>query len=446
MENINIAPEQLAPSVLGRAEVDSPLGLSTRDGDFIANYVADGDTVVLEQDRAAIEAVVKAGKSLPAFVKAGPRPKIYFRPERAAAAIVTCGGLCPGINNVIRAIVMELSYRYGVKKILGVQYGYRGFIKEHGLPPVVLTPDLVKGIHEMGGSILGSSRGPQDTAAIVDWLAANGVSVLFAIGGDGTLRGAGDIFEEIKKRGLDIAVVGVPKTIDNDIAYVEKTFGLETAFAVAAEAIRSAHTEAVGAPNGIGLVKVMGRYSGFIAANAALALNEVTFVLVPEVPFDLDGPNGFLAVLKKRLLVKKHAVIIVAEGAGQELFEKARQTYDKSGNQVLSDIGLLLKQAIADHFKAEGMDIAMKYIDPSYLVRSVAAHANDAIYCIQLAQNAVHAAMAGYTNIVVGRWNAQFTYVPLPLANSGRKFISPDGELWRTVLESTGQPYRMQNV
>jgi 6-phosphofructokinase 1 len=445
MENIDLSAAELAVRMLGKAEVDSPLGLSRRDGDFIANYVGDDDTVVLRQDKKEIEAVMRGGGDLPAFVKAGPRSRIFFTPSRTRAAVVTCGGLCPGLNNVIRALVMELYYRYGVKTIWGVQFGYRGFIKEYGVPPRELTPDLVKGIHEMGGSFLGSSRGPQNTAAIVDWLEEAGISILFAIGGDGTLRGAEDIYRETKKRGLEISVIGIPKTIDNDIAYVEKTFGLETAFAVAAEAIRSAHTEAVGAPNGIGLVKVMGRYSGFIAANAALALNEVTFVLVPEVPFDLEGPRGFLALLKKRLEMRGHAVIVAAEGAGQNLCAKVDAGCDVSGNKRLDDIGLFLKEAIIAYFKKERMDINVKYIDPSYLVRSVAANANDAIYCLKLAQHAVHAGLAGFTDIVVGRWNGQFTYVPLPLANSARKSVSPDGELWRTVLEATGQPYRMKN-
>ncbi len=444
METIDLAPEQLSVRTLGEARVASPLGLSSRDGDFIANYVADDDTVVLSHNRKNIEAVVKRGAYLPAFVKAGPRDKIFFAPDRVRAAIVTCGGLCPGINNVIRSLVMELHYRYGVETIWGIQYGYRGFIKDHGLPPRRLTPELVKGIHETGGSFLGSSRGPQSTAAIVDWLQAEGVSILFTIGGDGTLRGAADIDAEVERRGGAIAVVAIPKTIDNDIPYVEKTFGLETAFAVASESIRSAHTEAVGAPGGIGLVKVMGRYSGFIAANAALAMNEVNFVLVPEVPFDLEGPRGFLSLLKNRIKDRGHAVIVAAEGAGQEFFD-GRKGADHSGNRKLVDIGLFLKDAIRGYFAKERMDVNMKYIDPSYLVRSVAAHADDAIYCLQLAQHAVHAGMRGYTGLVVGHWNGQFTYVPLALANSSRKFVSPDGELWRAVLEATGQPYRMKN-
>jgi 6-phosphofructokinase 1 len=245
------------------------------DGDGLVNYVEEGRTVVMLQDREEIVSRVKAGKELPAFEMAGPRQRIFFDPSKTGVAIVTCGGLCPGINNVIRTLVMELHYRYGVKTIYGVRYGFRGFIPRYGFEPMILTPEGVKDIHEKGGSILSSSRGEQDSGEIVDWLVRMKVSLLFAIGGDGTLRGADDIAETVKKRGLKIGVIGIPKTVDNDIAFVEKTFGLETAFSVAAEAIRSAHTEAVGAPGGIGIVKVMGRMSGFIAASAALAMNEV---------------------------------------------------------------------------------------------------------------------------------------------------------------------------
>lgn len=440
-----MSEKDLTVSRLGDTRIDSPLGLSTHYGDLIANYIEENASVTLLQDRDEIIRCVKNKKFLAAFVQAGPRKKIFFDPKHTTAAIVTCGGLSPGINNVIRASVMELYYRYGVKAIWGIQYGFRGFNPTHGLEPKKLTPEIVKGIHELGGSFLGSSRGPQDIGEIVDRLEQMKVDMLFAIGGDGTLHGAEAIHREVMKRNLKIAIVGVPKTIDNDIAYVEKTFGLETAFSVAAEAIRSAHTEAIGAPNGIGIVKVMGRYSGFIAANAALALNEVNFVLVPEVPFDLEGPKGLFPHLKKRLQDKGHAVIIIAEGAGQELLQSDVMQRDKSGNLKLKDVGLFLKQAIAAYFKSIQMDVNLKYIDPSYLVRAVAANAHDAIYCVQLAQNAVHAGMAGFTGVVVGRWNNQFTLVPLKLAISERKFLNPEDPLWLTVIEATGQPFKMIN-
>jgi len=471
MENLHLSEKQLAVTRLGAASIDSPLGLSTHFGDLIANYVDDEASVVLLQDRIKIREYLERNGSLPAFLQAGPRKKIYFEPRKTTAAIVTCGGLCPGINNVIRALVMELFYRYGVNDIWGVQYGYWGFGAQGEFKPRKLTPDLVKGIHEQGGSFLGSSRGPRAVSEIVDCLSDMKIDILFTIGGDGTLLGARSIFMEIQRRRLHIAVVGVPKTIDNDIAYVEKTFGLETAFAVAAEAIRSAHTEAVGAINGIGIVKVMGRYSGFIAANAALALNEVNYVLVPEVPFELQGERGLLVHLKQRLQEKGHAVIIAAEGAGQELIPSDSrsdiaspqgpsdsrsdiaspqgpsdsQKKDKSGNVKLKDIGLFLKQEVKEYFKGLDMNVNLKYIDPSYMVRSVPANAHDAIYCVQLAQNAVHAAMAGYTGVVVGRWNNQFTLVPVELAVSERKYLNPEDELWLTVIEATGQPFIMTN-
>jgi 6-phosphofructokinase 1 len=442
MEN-QLKAEDLRVDTLGEPIIPSPLGLNLEQGDQTANYVLDDNTVLYDVNRNAVQAMVRDGIEPPAFQMAGPRPKIYFDGGTVRAAIVTCGGLCPGINNVIRTLVMELHYRYGVRSILGIRYGYRGFIPKLGYEPIPLTPDYVKDIHEKGGSILSSSRGQQETGFIVDFLQKKGISLLFTIGGDGTLRGAWEIFREVKKRGLPISVIGIPKTVDNDIAFVERTFGLETAFSVAAESIRSAHTEAIGAPYGIGIVKVMGRGSGFIAANAALALAEVNFVLIPEVPFGLEGPNGLFALIKDRLQKRDHAVIIVAEGAGQEYVKDTSGKKDESGNPALGDIGIFLKNAIKNYFKQTDLYVNIKYIDPSYMVRSVTANAHDAIYCIQLAQNAVHAGMAGKTGIIIGQWNGHFTHVPINIACSRRKTLSPEDPLWLSVLEATGQPLRI---
>ena len=444
MEDLDLSPEDLAVDSLGDAGLPSPLELSTVYGDGIANYVDDSRTVLLSHDRDEVVARIREGKSLPAFQAAGPRQRIWFEPSKVKAAVVTCGGLCPGINTVVRTLVMELYYRYGVRSILGIRYGYRGFIPKYGYDPVTLTPDLVKGIHEIGGSFLSSSRGEQDTGEVVDFLQQKGISLLFTIGGDGTLRGADALAEEVRRRKLAIAVIGIPKTIDNDISFVERTFGLETAFSIASESIRAAHTEAIGAPYGIGIVKVMGRMSGYIAANAALALSEVNFVLVPEVPFGLEGPGGLFALLEKRLRARDHAVIIVAEGAGQEYVVDASGKKDESGNPALGDIGIFLKDAIKKYFRGRtDMYVNIKYIDPSYLVRAVPANAHDSIYCIQLAQNAVHAGMAGKTGIIIGQWNGQFTHVPIRLAVSRRKTLSPEDPLWLSVLEATGQPARI---
>jgi 6-phosphofructokinase 1 len=444
MQELDLKEEQLRIRTLGTARILSPLGLSTVFGDDIANYVDDTDTVLFYHDRAVVQARLRQGLPLLAFEKAGPRQRIFFDPSRSRAGIVTCGGLCPGINNVIRSLVMSLYYRYRVRSIFGYRFGLRGFIPRYGLRPLELRPRDVAEIHERGGSVLGSSRGHQDIEEVVDSLERMGISLLFVIGGDGTLRAAGMIHRELERRGLPVAVIGIPKTIDNDISFVEKTFGLETAFSVAADAIQAAHTEARGAPNGIGLVKVMGRMSGFIAANAALALNEVNFVLVPEVPFDLEGPRGLYAALEKRLRRRGHAVIIVAEGAGQGHVQAEGR--DSSGNPVLGDIGVFLKERISRYFEEHtGLDVNLKYVDPSYLVRSVPANAHDAIYCMQLAQNAVHAGMAGKTGMIVGRWNGQLTHVPVDLATSRRKQLSPEDPLWLSVLEATGQPIRMAN-
>ncbi len=446
MENLDLTQENLLIDQLGKPSIPSPLGLSTVYGDNIVNYVEDSATVLYHTDRNRILEEIRQGKIPLAFELSGPREMIYFDPSKTRAAIVTCGGLCPGINNVIRSLVMALHYRYQVKTIYGIQYGYRGFIPEYKHEALILTPQFVNDIHEKGGSVLASSRGPQDMEKIVDCLDRMNIGILFAIGGDGTLKGTQRIHEIIKQRDLNISVIGIPKTVDNDIAYVEKTFGLETAFSIAAEAIRSAHVEAVGAPNGLGIVKVMGRMSGFIAANAALALNEVNFVLIPEVPFDLEGRKGLFKILEQRLCRRGHAVIIVAEGAGQQYVEVGADRKDDSGNPVLGDIGIYLKTEIKKYFKNNtDMYVNLKYIDPSYLVRAVPANAHDSIYCAQLAYNAVHAGMSGKTGMIIGRWNNQFTHTPIRLAVSGRKTLSPEDPLWLSVLEATGQPISMVN-
>ncbi|MFC1591594.1 ATP-dependent 6-phosphofructokinase [Thermodesulfobacteriota bacterium] len=367
---------------------------------------------------------------------AGPRNRLYFDSPGSSCGVVTCGGLCPGINDVIRAIVYESCSEYGIRRVYGFRYGYKGIVKDSGLTPIVLNTDIVNEIHEKGGTILGSSRGSQDPALMVDYLQELHIAVLFAIGGDGTLRGAGKLVEEIACRGADIAVIGIPKTIDNDIPFVEKTFGFETAVEESRAVIQAAHIESKGAEHGIGLVKLMGRDSGFIAAQATLANADVNFCLVPEVPFQLEGAEGLLSKLEQRLRRRGHAVIVVAEGAGQNLFEQERRQ-DASGNILHEDIGVFLQHKIIGHFKQKGFPSTVKYIDPSYIIRSRPANANDSLFCLQMGQHAVHAGMSGRTDMMVSFWNNQYVHVPLGLATSERKKIDPTGQLWQTVVAVT---------
>jgi 6-phosphofructokinase 1 len=376
---------------------------------------------------------------------AGPREKVFFDPAQTKAAIVTCGGLCPGINDVIRAIFMELYYRYGVKNVVGIKYGFQGLIPKYGHQLLELTPDIVKDIHTSGGSILSSSRGLQDSAEMINTLRRMNVDILFCIGGDGTMRGVGAITEEIMKRNLNISVIGIPKTIDNDLNLIQKTFGFDTAISEAVKAIQCAHAEAKGAPVGIGLVKIMGRQSGHIAAGAALAQGDVNFVLIPEVQFDMEGENGFLKALENRLKRSGHCVILVAEGAGQDLIRRDNETIEKdaSGNIKLLDIGTFLKTEIEKHLKKTGLEINLKYIDPSYMIRSVPANASDSIYCGALGQYAVHAGMAGKTSMLVGLIKDEYVHLPFQVVTSGSK-VNPEGNIWMRVLETTGQPPSMK--
>jgi len=442
---IQIKPEETVVSMIGRNTVKSPLHLSNDDNDGVYNFIQDNNRVVYDASLDHYKDCLKNKKEPVSFEVAGPHEKIYFDPSKTKVAIVTCGGLCPGLNVVIRSLVRQLYYVYKVNRIVGIRYGYEGFIPSYNHPIMELTPEVVENIYMYGGTILGSSRGNQDVSEIVDALERMNINILFAVGGDGTLRGAYQIHEEILKRGLKIAVGGVPKTIDNDINLIEKSFGFETAVTEAFNVISNAHNEAQDAYNGIALVKLMGRDSGFIAAHAALSIQEVNFVLVPELYFDLYGRNGFLAALKKRLEEKKHAVVVVAEGAGQHLFEGQEQKYDASGNKIHNDIGLYLKDVIQEEFTRRKMRFTIKYIDPSYLIRSAPAIATDSKFCNQLAQMAVHAAMAGKTGFVVGNWNNQFTLLPIPLAVKERKKIDLESDLWLNVLEATRQPTHFKN-
>jgi 6-phosphofructokinase 1 len=424
---------------LGPRRIASPLLLASGDGEAVAEWVSDDMRVLLSVEYRARRAAVDELS----FEKAGPRREIFFDPEHTRAGIVTCGGLCPGINSVIRSLVLELHHLYRVREILGFRFGYEGLNPERGLAPITLSPADVRNIHRSGGSILGLGRGAQDPAQMVSRLQELEVDVLFTIGGDGTLGGAHAIAEEATRRGLAIGVVGVPKTIDNDVPYVDQTFGFDTAIQIATQALDAAHTEATSARNGIGVVKLMGREAGFIGAHAALASLDVNFCLIPEVPFKLHGPSGLLHAVEARLVERGHALIVVAEGCGLKLGRSDGER-DASGNLRFAskelDIGPRLCEELRSYFKERNFPVAVKYIDPSYMIRSVSANSSDNRYCDLLARNAAHAAMAGKTELVLGRWNGFFTHVPLALVTSRKKRVHPQSELWLAVTSTTGQP------
>jgi 6-phosphofructokinase 1 len=441
-DQLSIDATDLAVQRLGEPAVASPMARLLRGRASSPHYVHESDRVLLDDTVKMAVARGCPARELPSLEPGGPREHIFFDPAGTRVGIVTCGGLCPGLNNVIRGLVLELSDNYGVTDIIGFRNGYQGLVQ--GCEPMRLTPDLVADIHNRGGTILGTSRGGgQDTAEVVATLGRLGVSVLFVIGGDGTLRGAQEIADEATASGVVLSVIGVPKTIDNDVPYIDHSFGFQTAFARAADSIRAAHTEASSTPHGVGLVKLMGRHSGFIACYAALANHDADCVLIPEVPISLDGPEGFLAFLRRRVKQRGHAVIVVAEGAGQDLIARDGAR-DASGNVRLADIGRLLRERIAGDFTAAGTELSLRYVDPGYAIRSVPANAYDAVFCLRLAQAAVHAAMAGRTAMVVGRWHGRFVHLPISLATGSRNQVDPNGDLWMSVLEATGQPPRFR--
>ncbi len=436
LPELNPDGDQLAVRRIGPATISSPLR-----GD---------DTFIDESARILVASATDesaAGERQPSFEAAGPRAEMFFDPAKTTCGIVTCGGLCPGVNDVIRSLVLTAHHRYGVNRVVGFRYGYAGLATDKLAEPVILDLENVKNIHRHGGTMLGSSRGPQDVGEMIDTLLEWNIDILFCVGGDGTLRGANALATEVERRGLPISIVGIPKTIDNDLLWCQRSFGFMTAVEAARQVVEAAHTEAEGVYNGVGLVKLMGRSSGSIAAAATLASGDVNFCLVPEVPFTLTGPGGLLDLLERRLADRHHALIVTAEGAGQEFFEGVNNAgdpgLDASGNKKLLDIGLLLKETIVAHCHGRGIRVDIKYIDPSYTIRGLPANSMDSGFCLVLGQHAVHAGMAGRTDIMIGSWNHAFTHVPLALVTHGRKNLEPEEETWQRVLDATGQPRQM---
>ena len=420
-------PPDFRTDDLGEGKIVSPLR-ATR-------FMDTSKRVLFRADIDELREQLRAGVDPPAFELAGPRESVYFNPGTLRCGIVTCGGLCPGLNDVIRSIVFCLHEKYGTAQIYGFRFGFEGLVERSGLTPIELTTRRVTQIHEVGGSVLGSSRGPQPVDEVVDTLERLGIQLLFTIGGDGTLRGAHSIVREIRRRDLRIAVVGVPKTIDNDISYMDMSFGFDTAVEAARQATRAAYVEASCHRFGVGLVKLMGRDSGFIASFAALADTQVGLCLIPEVEFSIDG---VVRAARQRIDRDGYVVIVVAEGAGQNLMAEAPE-FDASGNRRRGDIGAFLRDKITEAFRAQGISVSLKYIDPSYMIRSLPANARDANFCLRLGHAAVHAGMAGKTDMVIGSWRRRLTHVPIPVAVSSRKKVDTNGYLWQTVLSVTGQ-------
>lgn len=436
-----LTAEDFQVKQLGERRFISPLKRWYEENDTHGRFIKDEQRILLDMD------LCESYQFHPelSFERAGPRELLYFNPPDTRAAIVTCGGLCPGLNNVIRSVVMQLHHGYGVNEVWGARYGYRGLHAESETPPFLLTPHIVSDIHKQGGTFLGSSRGPGDPGKMVSTLKRLKINILFTIGGDGTQRGALAISEEAERQNYPLSVIGIPKTIDNDIPYVFRTFGYMTAVEKAVSVIDSAHTEARGAKRGIGLVKLMGRDAGYIAAGATMTSQVVNYCLIPEIPFYLEGKGGLLETLARRLEVKNHAVIVVAEGAGQHLISGPGNT-DASGNKRFGDVGLFLAQAIRDYFQDTDAPVELKYLDPSYYIRSAIANAADSAICDSMARGAVHAAMAGKTKIAVGVWHGVLTHVPISMIARSKKQITEDGEMWQSVLKTTGQPARFGSV
>jgi len=402
------------------------------------------------------------------FVRAGPRQTLHFAPEKGIrAAVVTCGGLCPGLNNVIREIVDSLHNLYGAELVYGVRGGYMGFTSSEDTPYVLVSSQKeehqfqsmqnptvvvngetkfcevisVANIHHAGGTVLAAGRGGHDTEAIVNFIKANNLQHLYVVGGDGSQRGALKVANACMELGINCSVAGVPKTIDNDLAEIDRSFGFETAVQAATTAIRAATVEAkCNKPRGIGVVKLMGRSAGFIAAHATLAAGDVDLCLVPEVPLVLDGETGCLEHLKRVVDEKGYAVVVVAEGAGEDILGQNCEV-DAGGNRKLPAIGSFIKDQINAFFKKCGTPATVKFIDPSYMIRSVPANAADSQLCTRLSQTAVHGAMAGMTGFISGVVHNRMVCLPMKyVVEQSPCHMNVEGHTWERILCDTLQP------
>ncbi|KAJ8772384.1 hypothetical protein K2173_027561 [Erythroxylum novogranatense] len=314
------------------------------------------------------------------FRRAGPREKVGLFQARGSACLCShLWGLCPGINTVIQEIVCGLNYMYGVDDILGIEFYSRNTLN--------LTPKVVNDIHKRGGTFIRTSRGGHDTHKIVDNIQDRGINQVYIIGGDGTQKGAARIHEEVERRCLQVAVAGIPKTIDNDIA---------VSFAIVLISILS------------------------------------------------GGFRWAFEYIEERIKENGHMVIVIAEGAGQEYVSQSMGAVDErdrdaSGNRLLLDVGLWLSEKIKDHFTNIHKTINMKYIDPTYMIRAIPSNASDNIYCTLLAHSAVHGAMAGYTGFTVGQVNSRHAYIPIARVTETNTVKLTD-RTWARVLASTNQP------
>jgi 6-phosphofructokinase 1 len=440
LDTTNISQNDFVPERLpGGAPYDNPM-LQWVDPQFRDEMLLEASTPDGSEKWIAFDPLMDANKktleSKIAIQKAVVRAKLHFNPSKTNVGIVTCGGLCPGLNDVVRAITHACISNYGVRRVYGFRYGFWGLSAKGRHTVLELSRSLVHDVHTHGGTFLGSSRGPQSKEEMIQTLLDLEINVLFCVGGDGTQRGALMIGDEARRRGLDIAVMGVPKTIDNDLSFSHRTFGFETAVEQAVTAIRAAHAEATSVQYGVGIVKVMGRHSGFIAAQASLASELVNMCFIPENPVTLDIVK---MLIETRFKFSTHCVICVAEGFGQEWFNVEGQGKDASGNAKLVDIGAYLSKEIGKWLKTHEKFSSgvVKYIDPSYMVRGCAPNASDASFCVHLANLAVHEAMYGTTNSIITFWYSNYVVVPTKLATSLRRVVNTRGLLWKLVREMT---------
>lgn len=328
--------------------------------------------------------------------------------------VLTGGGDCPGLNAVMRAVVRK-GKRSHDATVLGFLDGWKGVIENDF---VDMTIDFMRGTLPRGGTVLGTTR---LTPFMMDdgidrlnqTMADNALDGLVVIGGEGTLSCANALYES-----HGVPVIGVPKTIDNDIGSTEMTFGFDTAVAIATEAIDRLHTTAE-SHDRVMVVEVMGRHVGHIATWAGLA-GGATVTLIPEEPFDIDQVAR--ALLDRHNSNKFASIVVVAEGAqpAPGTIEITEPPIDQYGHRRLGGIAHVVAREIEARTDMETRVTVLGHVQ-----RGGTPTAHDRVLCSRYGVAAVEAAADNAWGTMVALQSGDITRVPLTDATGGLKFVDP---------------------
>lgn len=478
-----------------KATIENPLPIEVRGDDR-----DEGARIVVDARRKyhdPLEGITPAAWNL-TMPEAGPRRYVsYPQKNQLKVGILVSGGIAPGINAVISGIIarhhayqawsQKINKNYALE-ILGYSEALKGLLHA-GRPAVPLDLKTVREAVNHGGSILPTARAdelldledPKQRDGALDKVTSRlinqQIDILYIIGGDGSMRAAHAISCRARRNPInELSVIGIPKTMDNDILWVWQSFGFLSAVEFAKQAILQLHTEVMSNPR-LCVIQLFGSDSGFVVSHAALASGVCDAVLIPEVNFTLKQLSGYI---RYRLQDRPHsdkpyggivalaetaipldwreyvsATAEVADGSEKVILTpeelRAIETFESHGRRVhgqtpdaLRSGGLrLVSQILQREIRKLGDRWSSYRVftnEPRHLIRSIEPSVSDVIFAQRLGTLAVDNAMAGYHDFMISQWLTEYVLVPLKLVVLGRKRVPEHGIFWKSVRASTGQP------